>query len=129
MQSTQLSASEHQNPSRLQVIYLLLTVAGTVLPWAFLLGYLQQDQISIHTFLTQALGNDVSIAFVADLVISAEVFSCFIFAELRRLEIPRIWLAVYGVLMLTVGPSCALPLFLYVREGALQTKGHKNTQR
>ena len=55
-----------------------------------------------------------------DVLISSVVLVGFIRTEGRRLEVRRLWLPILG--LLTVGVSCALPLFLYLRENALEGK-------
>ncbi|MBE9076502.1 DUF2834 domain-containing protein [Romeria aff. gracilis LEGE 07310] len=126
MQPTQLSASAQARSFNLRTVYLLLALVGAILPWVVCFEYLQQGNISIHTFFSQALTNSVSSTFVADLLFSEAVFFCFAFVELKRLGISRIWLAAYITLGLTVGLCCSLPLFLYMREGFMHTEAVEN---
>jgi Terpene cyclase DEP1 len=99
-------------------IYLLtfclevLAIAGSIAPWFWLL----QDTtvlLSPTLFLQRAFENNVAADITSDLLISALVFFGFVWVELRRLEISRLWVIAYIGLMLGVGLSCALPCFLY----------------
>src|SRR6266850_4161066 len=53
-----------------------------------------------------------------DVLVSSVVVVGFIRTEGHRLGVRRLWLPILG--LFTVGVSCALPLFLYLREGALE---------
>ncbi|KAM3099122.1 DUF2834 domain-containing protein [Phormidesmis sp. 146-12] len=48
-------------------------------------------------------------------MISAIAFFCFVWIELKRLNVSRLWLILYVGLTFGVGLSCSLPLFLYLR--------------
>ncbi len=100
-------------------IYLIGAIAGTVLPYYFLIQFLIQDGFDLPLFLQQMVANPIATMFAVDLFISSFLFWVFLFAEGRRLEMGNLWL--YIVLNLFVGLSLALPLFLYFRESALET--------
>jgi hypothetical protein len=100
-------------------VYLLLTIAGAVAPWYWLL----QDPsalLSPTLFLQKAIANNVATGLTSDLIISALVFFSFAWIELKRLSISRLWLFVYVGLTFGIGLSCALPFFLYRREQSLE---------
>jgi Terpene cyclase DEP1 len=100
-------------------VYLLLTLVGSIAPWFWLL----QDPtvlLSPTLFLQKAFENNISAALTSDLLISAIAFFCFVWIELKRLDISRLWLLVYVGLTFGVGLSCALPFFLYSRGQVLE---------
>ena len=102
-----------------KTVYLLLAVLGSIVPWAFLIQFLQQGNVSVSHFLEQVLANPVAIAIAVDLSISCLVFFYFAFSELKRMGLSHRWLTLYIGLTLGVGLSCSLPLFLYLRETQL----------
>jgi hypothetical protein len=108
----------------IKTLYLLLAIAGTIFPWFWLL----QDPavlMSPALFLQLAFGNNVAIDLTGDLLISASVFFCFVWVELRRLKVSLQWFFLYLALTLGVGLSCALPFFLYRRELILEQNGFR----
>lgn len=105
--------------SGIKVLYLILAIAGSIEPWFWLL----QDPsalLSPSLFLQQAFSNNIAAGLTADLLISAIAFFCFIWLELRRLNISRAWIILYMGLTFGVGLSCSLPFFLYWREQRLE---------
>ena len=70
----------------------------------------------------QGFSNYAAAAFATDLLISALVFLCFTFVELKRLGLSRSRLIIYIAATFGIGLSCGLPLFLYFREGVLENK-------
>lgn len=99
--------------------YLIGAIAGTVVPYYFLIQFLLQYGFDPALFVQQMFATPIATMFAMDLFISSFVFWVFLFAEGRRLAMGNLWL--YIVLNLIVGLSLALPLFLYFREGALQS--------
>ena len=98
-------------------LYLFLAVIGWVLPYYFFLPFLVANGLDLRLLVSQLLANDISTFFAVDLIITAVVFLLFSYRESQRLGMGRWW--VYVVATLLVGPSFALPLFLYVREPRL----------
>ena len=102
-----------------KTMYLVGAIVGTVVPYYFLIQFLKQYGLDFPLFLQHTSANAIATMFVVDLLISSFVFWVFLFAEGRRLEMGNLW--VYVLLNLFVGLSLALPLFLYFREGAVET--------
>jgi hypothetical protein len=103
----------------LKPLYLVFTIVGTVVPWYWLL----QDPtalLSPSLFLQKTFANNISTTWANDLVISAIVFFCFAWTELKRLRVSRLWLILYVGLTFGVGLCCSLSLFLYHREQRLE---------
>lgn len=103
-------------------LYLLLVIIGIIVPWNFLLQFFSQNGFSIELLIQQGFANYATAAFGTDLVISALVFLCFAFFELKRLGLSRSRLLIYIIATVGIGLSCGLPLFLYFREGVLEGK-------
>lgn len=105
--------------SSIKVLYLILTIAGSIEPWFWLL----QDPAALLSpplFLQHAFANNIAAGLTADLLISAIAFFCFVWFELKRLNVPRTWIILYIGLTFGVGLSCSLPFFLYRREHHLE---------
>jgi hypothetical protein len=102
----------------MKVLYLLLTIAGTIVPWFWLLKD-PTPLLSPTLFLQQAFENNIAATFASDLLISVLVFFCFVWIELKRLRISRSWIVLYVGMTFGVGLCCALPFFLYRRSHIL----------
>ncbi|MBI4783295.1 MAG: DUF2834 domain-containing protein [Oscillatoriophycideae cyanobacterium NC_groundwater_1537_Pr4_S-0.65um_50_18] len=103
----------------IKVLYLILTIAGSIEPWFWLL----QDPsalLSPSLFLQQAFANNIAAGLTTDLLISAIAFFCFVWIELKRLNLSHTWIILYIGLTFGVGLSCSLPFFLYWREQRLE---------
>jgi len=96
-------------------LYLLLAVAGTVLPWIFFFHFFRSEGPG-GDFAGALFANGAAGGFSVDLLFSSAVFWLFLFREGRRVGLARPWL--YVGLNVLVGLSCALPLFLWARERA-----------
>lgn len=102
-----------------KTFYLLGAIVGAVLPYFFLIQFLMQYGFDLPYFFRQMFANPIASMFAVDLLIISFVFWVFLFAEGRRLEMGNLWL--YVLLNLFVGLSLAFPLFLYFREGVLES--------
>jgi hypothetical protein len=103
----------------LKSVYLLFAIAGTIVPWFLLL----QDPaalLSPSLFFQKTFANYISATWAGDLLISAIVFFCFAWMELKRLRVSRLWMLAYVGLTFGVGLCCSLPFFLYRRELVLE---------
>jgi len=103
-------------------LYLLLVIIGSIAPWSLLLKFFMQNGISVSLLIEKAFVNYSSTVFVIDLLISILTFFCFAFFELKRLGLSRSRLIIYIAATFGVGLSCSLPLFLYLREGVLESR-------
>ncbi|AFY54128.1 Protein of unknown function (DUF2834) [Rivularia sp. PCC 7116] len=103
-------------------LYLLLVIIGSIAPWSLILEFFIQNGFSIELLIQKEFDNYAAAAFGTDLLISALVFLCFSFVELKRLGLSRSRLLIYIAATFGVGLSCSLPLFLYFREGVLESK-------
>ncbi len=99
-------------------LYLLLAIVGFVLPYYFFVPFLAAHGLNPQLLLSQLFANDISSFFAVDLIITAIVFWVFLYREARRWQMGNWW--VYVLATLLVGPSFALPLFLYFRESRIE---------
>jgi len=99
-------------------VYLLLCVLGIVLPYLQFIPWVLENGLHLGLVFRQLFANRIGGFFGLDVLVSSVVLVGFVRTEGRRLGVRRLWLPILG--LLTVGVSCALPLFLYLREGALE---------
>lgn len=105
---------------RPQTIYLSLGAIGTVLPgWQFF-PFLLEHGLDLRLFIEQLFATPVSAFFALDVIVSAVVLWVFVAVEGRRARVKHLWTPVAA--SLAVGVSLGLPLFLYLRETALQSR-------
>ncbi len=125
--STPIEIEDKQSFNSLKTPYLLLAIAGSILPWFWLL----QDPAALMSptlFLQRTFANQIATAWASDLLISSIVFFAFAAIELKRLGVDspgerlrqRLWILLYIGLTFGIGLSCSLPLFLYRRELILE---------
>jgi len=99
-------------------VYLGLCVLGVVLPYWQFLPWAAQNGLNLPLFVQQLFANRIGAFFGMDVLVSAVALLVFVRFENSRTRIPGRWLPLIAVL--TVGVSLALPLFLYLRERALE---------
>ena len=97
-------------------LYLLLAVIGFILPYYFFISFLMTNGLNIQLLIDQLFANKISTFFAADLIITAIAFLVFIVWESRKDRIKNGW--GYVLATLAIGPSFAVPLYLYFRESA-----------
>ncbi|GAK84134.1 hypothetical protein JCM19238_1700 [Vibrio ponticus] len=94
--------------------YLALTVLGILLPYGAFLPWLLTHGVDISLLYQQATVNPISIGAWLDVVVAVVALLGFIWIDGQRQNIKYRSVAVIGTL--TVGVSCGLPLYLYLRE-------------
>lgn len=99
-------------------LYLLLCLAGTILPYWWFVPFLREHGLDLRLFVEQLFATQISGFFAMDVVVSSLVLLVFVLTEGRRLGIKRLWLPLAA--NLAVGVSLGLPLFLYMREQRLE---------
>ncbi|MEL6670581.1 MAG: DUF2834 domain-containing protein [Bacteroidota bacterium] len=106
--------------------YLILTIVGTLLPSIFVLKEsLATGNILLYTQPLRTLegmfANDISSAFMMDLLFVLALFLVWSYREAKRQQIAGLgWIWAYTF---AFGLAGGLPLFLYARESA---KGQEN---
>jgi hypothetical protein len=99
-------------------IYLFLCVLGVVLPYSQIVPWIRENGWSAASFFRLLFANGVSGACVLDVLVTSAIVVVFIVVEGRRLGMRLIWLPLAGLPAL--GVPFALPMFLYLRERALE---------
>src|SRR5260370_24389816 len=102
-----------------KTVYLLLCVAGAVLPYWQFVPWVLENGLDISLLLNQLFANRASAFFATDVIVSAVVVFVFVGFERSRLG-NKWWLPLVAVL--TVGVSLGLPLSLYLREGRAESR-------
>ena len=104
-----------------KTVYLVLSVLGIVLPYSQFVPWVLENGLHLGFFFRQLFANRIGGFFGMDVLVSAVVLIGFIQREGKRLSVRHLWLPIVGVC--AVGVSLGLPLFLYLREGALEGTG------
>lgn len=99
-------------------IYLLLCILGVALPYSQFIPWVMENGLHMRFFFQQLFANRIGGFFGMDVLVSTVVLILFVRREGQRLGVRLVWLPIVGVL--TVGVSLGLPLFLYLRERALE---------
>ena len=100
-------------------VYLVFCILGIVLPYSqFVPWVLAQHGVPMGLFFRELFANRIGGFFGMDVLVSAVVLIFFLRREGKRLGVRHLWLPIVGTLV--VGVSLGLPLFLYLREDALE---------
>ena len=105
----------------MKTVYLVLAVAGLLVPGYFIVRLVAQPGLNLGELLAPFANNLLVELLAADLVVSSLVFWVFVYRESERRAIPAPWLFVLANLLL--GLCFALPLFLFVRHGRGRRQG------
>lgn len=101
-----------------RILYLLLCVAGTILPYSQLIPFLREHGLNMPLFFQQLFANRISGSFGLDVIVSFVALGIFIVFEGTRLRIRHLWVCFASVIL--VGVSLGLPLFLLMRQSKLE---------
>lgn len=93
----------------MKYFFLALAVVGALIPYAFFIPFFAEHGLGVTTFISALFVNGAASGFTADLLITSFAFWVFLAIEKTR----RPWL--YILINLTIGLSCALPLYFYFR--------------
>lgn len=92
-------------------VYLGLAILGAVIPYVFFVQHFGTDGFGLADFISALFTNAAASGFTTDLLISSLVFWIAIFQRRRQGKGPNP--ALFIVLNVMVGLSCALPAYLY----------------
>ena len=102
--------------------YLIFCVLGILLPYSqFVPWVVAQHGVPMGLFVRELFANRIGAFFGMDVLVSAVVLISFVQREGKRLGVRHLWLPIAGTLV--VGVSLGFPLFLYLREGTLESGG------
>jgi len=102
-------------------LFLVLAVIGAILPYLFFIQHLFNEGFSPSKLTAAVFTNPGAGAFTTDLLLSSGIFWIFMFLERSRKKGPHPLLFI--LLNCLIGLSCALPAYLYAREGMNAQKG------
>ncbi|MDX2163420.1 MAG: DUF2834 domain-containing protein [bacterium] len=100
----------------LRMFYLAAAVIGTLIPWVFFAGFFASEGIDLSLFVSSLFVNGAAGGFSADVLISIVVFWVWSYTDARRHGVRRWWIGLPAGFF--VGLSLALPVYLFIREGA-----------
>ena len=100
-----------------RTLYLILCIAGTMLPYSQFIPFLREHGLDPFLFVQQLFANKVSGFFGLDVIVSSLALWVFVYAEGTRLKMRNLW--AYVLSNLLVGVSLGLPLFLLMRQSKL----------
>ena len=105
-----------------KTVYFAFSVLGILLPYSqFVPWVVTHHGVPMGLFLRELFANRIGGFFGMDVLVSAVVLIFFLRREGQRLRVRHLWLPIAGVF--TVGVSLGLPLFLYLREQAVEDIG------
>jgi uncharacterized protein DUF2834 len=99
-------------------IYLFLCILGAVIPYSQFVPWVTENGLHAGLLVRQLFANRISGFFGLDVLVSSAVLLVFMRAEGRLAGVRFRWMPIAG--LCAVGVSLALPLFLYLRERALE---------
>jgi hypothetical protein len=95
-------------------LYLMLAIAGAVLPYGFFIQHFSSEGVGLAGFVAALFANPAAAGFTTDLLCTSLIFWVFLLQQWRRKKGPPPLLFI--VLNLLIGLSCAFPAYLYARE-------------
>lgn len=101
-------------------VYAALTVAGAILPYSIFIPWLAEHGANPRLFVSELFSTGPASIFAADVLLAAGIFMIFVVAEGRRLGMRHLWIAPLATIIF--GLCCGLPLFLALRERALEQR-------
>jgi predicted exporter len=106
-----------------KTVYLLLCVAGILLPYSQFVPFVAEHGLDLKLFVEQLFSTRIGAFFGLDVLVSALVLVVFVLVDGRRAGVRSLWTPIAATL--AVGVSLGLPLFLYMREAALEGNGRE----
>jgi len=100
----------------MKTTYLVLAILGAIVPYLFFSQHFGAAGFGLVEFVEALFVNPAAGGFTADLLIASLVFWVAMFQRRHRRQGPSP--AIFVVLNLTIGLSCALPAYLYATADA-----------
>ena len=104
-----------------KALYLLLCIAGTLLPYSQLVPFVRENGLDLRLFVEQLFATRIGAFFGWDVIVSSVVLWVFVLVDGRRAGVRNLWAPIAA--NLAVGVSLGLPLFLYMREKRIEAAG------
>lgn len=104
-----------------RILYLLLAVVGITMTWYYNLQFMAESEgaFDISAFVAAASPNAAAKSLTWDLTIACLAGLLWMFIESRRLGLRFFW--IYVILTFGIAYAFAFPLFLFVRQGKLES--------
>jgi hypothetical protein len=104
-----------------RILYLMLALAGIVMTWYYNLQFMQESagNFDLAAFIAASAPNAAAKSLSWDLTIACIAGLLWIFFESRRLGLRFFW--IYIILAFGIAYAFAFPLFLFVRQGKLES--------
>jgi hypothetical protein len=99
-------------------MYLILCILGAAIPYTQFVPWVMENGLHLSLLVRQLFANRISGFFGLDVLVSSAVLLVFMRVEGKLARVRFRWLPIAGLCL--VGVSLALPLFLYLRERALE---------
>ena len=106
-------------------IYLALCIVGLVLPFSFFVPWILEHGLDLQLLVSELFSTRIGAFFGTDVLVAAVALFVLILTDGRKNGVRPLWLPVVGTLC--VGVSFGLPLYLYLRERALDQYGQPST--
>jgi len=97
---------------------LFLCILGAAIPYSQFIPWVMENGLQLGLLVRQLFANRISAFFGLDVLVSSVILLVFMRVEGRMLRVRFRWMPIVG--LCAVGVSLALPLFLYLRERALE---------
>jgi len=111
----------------MKAIYLCCAIAGAVIPYSQFIPWLAVHGLDAQLFVSELFSTRISVFFALDVLVSAVVLVVFIRREGQRRQINSLWIPIAATCL--IGVSCALPLFLFMRERQAVVTPNKSLER
>ena len=95
--------------------YLVLAILGAIAPYFFFFQYFSSEGLNLTGFVSALFVNGAVSGFTADLLITSLVFWIAMYQQKGKGRGPNP--IPFIALNLLIGLSCALPAYMYAREG------------
>lgn len=99
---------------KVKLIYIILCILGTVLPYSQFLPWLLENGVNLPLLFNEIANSRIAAFGWLDVIVSAVVLFVFMWEDGRSRKIANLWLPIVGTL--TVGVALGLPLYLLLRE-------------
>lgn len=104
----------------LRNFYLVMSIVGTVVPWALFASFFAAHGPNLLFFMASLFTNGAAGGFSIDVLISIAVFWVWSFVDARKNGVKRWWLVIPAGFF--VGLSLAMPLYFYIQAVAKDKK-------
>lgn len=101
-------------------LYLVLAILGTAIPYLFFGRFIAENGLDIPLFVSKLFENGAVGGFTTDLLFTSFVFWFWSWRDKQKHGVNNWWLI--PLTNLTIGLSCTLPLYFYLRERRFEEK-------